>query len=75
MPLDPDTFPGYYFRGERLKETCTRALSHPAVSTVIPGMRRPEHVDENCAVPDAPTLTSQELQTLKTHAWPRNFYE
>lgn len=50
-------------------------LSHPAVSTVIPGMRRPEHVDENCAVPDAPTLTSQELQTLKTHAWPRNFYE
>ncbi|MFQ5802785.1 MAG: aldo/keto reductase [Candidatus Methylomirabilales bacterium] len=50
-------------------------LSHPAVSTVIPGMRRPEHVDENCAVPEAPTLTSDELTTLKSHAWPRNFYE
>lgn len=50
-------------------------LSHPAVSTVIPGMRRPEHVDENCAVPDAPPLTAEELEALKTHAWPRNFYE
>ena len=95
--LDPDTFPGSYFRGARLKETCTRAerlkillregvetlpklalkfcLSHPAVSTVIPGMRRPEHVDENCAASDAPPLTSEELETLKTHAWARNFYE
>lgn len=50
-------------------------LSHPTVSTVIPGMRRPEHVDENCTVPDAPTLTPEELEALKTHAWPRNFYE
>lgn len=97
MQLDPDTFQGYYFRGDRLKETCTRAaglkaflrdgvetlpklaikfcLSHPAVSTVIPGMRRPEHVDENCAVPDAPPLTPEELEALKSHAWPRNFYE
>ncbi|MFQ5989333.1 MAG: aldo/keto reductase [Candidatus Methylomirabilales bacterium] len=97
MQLDPDTFQGYYFRGERLKETCARAeqlktflrdgmetlpkfaikfcLSHPAVSTVIPGMRRPEHVDENCAVPDAPPLGPEELKALKSHAWPRNFYE
>lgn len=97
MPLDPDTFQGSYFRGERLKETYARAerlkvllrdgvetlpklalkfcLSHPAVSTVIPGMRRPEHVEENCVVSDAPPLTSEELEALKTHAWPRNFYE
>ncbi len=97
MYFDPDTFQGYYFRGERLQETCTRAarltaflrdgvetipkmalkfcLSHPAVSTVIPGMRRPAHVEENCTVPDAPTLTPEELEGLKAHAWPRNFYQ
>ncbi len=97
MPLDPDTFQGYYFRGERLKETCTRVdelkaflrdgvetlpklalkfcLSPPAVSTVIPGMRRPLHVEANCAVPDAPALTPEELESLRAHAWPRNFYQ
>lgn len=50
-------------------------LSHPAVSTVIPGMRRPEHVDENCAVPAAPALTPEEINALRTYAWARNFYE
>ncbi|MCZ6550839.1 MAG: aldo/keto reductase [candidate division NC10 bacterium] len=50
-------------------------LSHPVVSTVIPGMRRPAHVEENCTVPDAPTLTPEELEELKAHAWPRNFYQ
>jgi aryl-alcohol dehydrogenase-like predicted oxidoreductase len=45
------------------------------VSTVIPGMRRPAHVEENCTVPDAPTLTPEELEELKAHAWPRNFYQ
>ncbi len=49
-------------------------LSHPAVSTVIPGMRTPEHVEANCAVSDGHLLTTQELARLKTHAWPRNFY-
>ena len=54
-------------------------LAHPAVSTVIPGMRRPAHVDANCAV-SAPvgvngkTLTPQELSALREHAWQRNFY-
>ncbi|MFQ5848830.1 MAG: aldo/keto reductase [Candidatus Methylomirabilales bacterium] len=97
MSLDPDTFQGYYFRGERLQQTCTRAerlrpflrdgvetlprlalkfcLSHPAVSTVIPGMRRPAHVDDNCAVSDAPALTREEREGLTAHAWPRNFYQ
>jgi len=49
-------------------------LSHPAVSTVIPGMRRPEHVEENCAASDGLPLGPEELKQIRTHAWPRNFY-
>jgi aryl-alcohol dehydrogenase-like predicted oxidoreductase len=50
-------------------------LSHPAVSTVIPGMRRPEHVDENCSVSDGKILSDEEKRALKGHAWARNFYD
>ncbi|MBI4209239.1 MAG: aldo/keto reductase [Deltaproteobacteria bacterium] len=49
-------------------------LSHPAVSTVIPGMRRPEHVRPNTRVSDLSPLPSEVLEELKNHAWPRNFY-
>lgn len=49
-------------------------LSHPAVSCVIPGMRRPEHVEENVTVSDGKGLPSAELERLRAHAWPRNFY-
>lgn len=48
--------------------------SHPAVSTVIPGMRGASHVEENLAVADEPVLDAQTLAALKPHAWPRNFY-
>jgi aryl-alcohol dehydrogenase-like predicted oxidoreductase len=44
-------------------------LSHPAVSTVIPGMRRVEHVEANCAVSDGILLSPEELEALKAHAW------
>jgi aryl-alcohol dehydrogenase-like predicted oxidoreductase len=50
-------------------------LSHHEVSTVIQGMRRPEHVVENCAVSDGVPLKPEELKALRAHAWPRNFYE
>lgn len=49
-------------------------LSHPAVSTVIPGMRTRNHVEENLMASDGKCLHSEELQKLKKHAWPRNFY-
>ena len=49
-------------------------LSHPAVSTVIPGMRRSAHVEENCAVSDGIPLHASELRQLHAHVWPRNFY-
>lgn len=49
-------------------------LAHPAVSTVIPGMRRPEHVEQNVAASDAPPLPPEHIEELTAHAWPRNFY-
>ncbi|HBF12667.1 MAG TPA: aldo/keto reductase [Deltaproteobacteria bacterium] len=49
-------------------------LSHPAVSTVIPGMRRILHVEQNCAVSNGVLYSRDELAEIKKHAWPRNFY-
>ncbi len=44
-------------------------LSHPAVSAVIPGMRRMTHVEANCAVSDGKLLSAEELEALKAHAF------
>jgi aryl-alcohol dehydrogenase-like predicted oxidoreductase len=49
-------------------------LSHPAVSTVIPGMRSPGRVEQNVAVSDGKPLPPEDLEKLRAHAWPRNFY-
>jgi aryl-alcohol dehydrogenase-like predicted oxidoreductase len=49
-------------------------LSTPAVSAVIPGMRRRRHVEVNCAVSDKGPLAPEVLEILKQHQWPRNFY-
>lgn len=50
------------------------ALAHPAVSTVIAGMRKVKHVELNAAVPDQKPLEPRTLEALKAHAWNRNFY-
>ncbi len=44
-------------------------LSHPAVSTVIPGMRRVANVEANCAVSDSKLLSPADLEALKAHAF------
>ena len=49
-------------------------LSHPAVSTVIPGMRRVATVEANTSVSDGRPLSASLLEALKLHAWRRNFY-
>ncbi len=59
-----------------LTESALRfCLAHPAVSTVIVGMRTAEHVDENCSVSDGRYLPPDDLAALRSHAWPHNFYE
>jgi aryl-alcohol dehydrogenase-like predicted oxidoreductase len=50
-------------------------LSHDAVSSVIPGMRRVGSVEANAAVGDGRRLSPPLLEALKGHAWPRNFWE
>jgi aryl-alcohol dehydrogenase-like predicted oxidoreductase len=46
-------------------------LQHPAVSTVIPGMRKLRHVEQNLAVSDGRRLPVEVLAALRTHRWDR----
>ena len=60
---------------ERLPEVALRyVLSHPAISTVIPGMRSVRNVERNMAVADGEGLSTEQVQKLKSHRWVRNFY-
>jgi aryl-alcohol dehydrogenase-like predicted oxidoreductase len=48
-------------------------LHHPAVTTVIPGMRTPRHVTANIAASDAEPLAAQLLAELRRHQWEREW--
>jgi len=67
MPLVPD--------GMDLPEVALRfILEHPAVSTTIPGMRRPRHVERNLATSDSVArapLPPRLYEALRTHRWDR----
>jgi aryl-alcohol dehydrogenase-like predicted oxidoreductase len=61
---------------ERLSEMALRyCLSHPAVSTVIPGMRSLRNVDANVNAAELGPLSAEQLEILRQHRWLRNFYE
>jgi aryl-alcohol dehydrogenase-like predicted oxidoreductase len=61
---------------ERLPEIALRyCLSHPAVSTIIPGMRSVRNVDANVRTVELGPLSSAELEVLGRHRWVRNFYQ
>ena len=49
-------------------------LSRPEVSTVIPGMRKAQHVEANARASSAGLLSPHVLQVLARHQWRRNFY-
>jgi aryl-alcohol dehydrogenase-like predicted oxidoreductase len=58
--------------GMSLPEMALRfVLSHPAVSTVIVGMRKLQHVEGNIGLSDKGPLSPELLQKLKTHRWDR----
>ena len=46
-------------------------LEHQAISTTIPGMRRPAHVERNLAASDGVRLPPRLAEALKTHRWER----
>ncbi|MBI3786694.1 MAG: aldo/keto reductase, partial [Ignavibacteriales bacterium] len=50
-------------------------LHHPAVSTVIPGMRSERNVVANCSVSDGRALSQELIAKLREHRWERNFYQ
>ncbi len=59
-------------QGMSLPEMALRfILSHPVVSTTIPGMRKPEHVRQNIAASDAGPLDKALLAELGKHRWDR----
>ena len=49
-------------------------VSHPAVSTVIPGMRSLRNVEANAAAVEAGPLTESELEAAPRAPLGRNFY-
>jgi len=78
----PENLPATIERVERLKQLLPPGmslpemafrfiLSHPVVSTTIPGMRKPEHVRQNISYSDKGPLSRDLLQELRQHRWDR----
>jgi len=58
--------------GMSLPELALRFIvSHPAVTTTIPGMRRVSHVDANLGVSERGPLPAALLARLRAHRWDR----
>lgn len=49
-------------------------LAHPAVTTVIPGIRNVAQAEANCSVSDLPPLHRDLLMTLRRHNWRRGVW-
>ena len=49
-------------------------ISHPAVSSVIPGMRTVGNVERNAGASAKGPLEPATVEILKRHAWEKNFY-
>ena len=49
-------------------------LAHPAVSTVIPGMRTVAQAEANCSVSDLPAMPGSLLKKLHAHNWRRGVW-
>jgi aryl-alcohol dehydrogenase-like predicted oxidoreductase len=79
----PETLPETLARVERLEQLIPSGmdlpelalrfiLNHPGVSTVIPGMRRPAHVERNLAASDGEPLPPRLMEALRAHRWDRH---
>jgi aryl-alcohol dehydrogenase-like predicted oxidoreductase len=61
--------------GMPLAELALRfTLAHPAVSTVIPGIRTVQQAEADIAASDGTPLTSAELETLAAFEWDKDFW-
>ena len=60
---------------DELPETALRfVLAHPAVSTVIVGMRSVRNVERNAALADGRGLPDDQVRKLHAHRWDKNWY-
>lgn len=60
--------------GMTLPELALRfVLANPDVATVIPGMRRPRHVEANLGVSEGQPLSPALLDRLRRHRWKRDY--
>ena len=60
---------------DRLPEIALRfVLSHPAVTTVIAGMRSLRNVEANAAAVELGPLSAGELEILRSHGWDRGTF-
>jgi len=58
--------------GMSLPELAMRfVLANPLVGTTIPGMRKPEHVEQNTALSEGTGLSAKLIQALRAHRWDR----
>lgn len=49
-------------------------LSFDEVTSIIPGMRKLNHVKQNTQLSDKGGLSAELIESLKSHIWNRNFY-
>jgi aryl-alcohol dehydrogenase-like predicted oxidoreductase len=60
---------------DELAEAALRfCVTHPAVSTAIPGMRSVRNVERNLAAVERGPLSAEQLDAVRPHRWERNFY-
>ena len=80
-----DKLPAILDRVDRLREDIPPGMTMPElalrfilenrdVSTIIPGMRRPRHVDVNLGVSDGRPLPPDLQQQLRRHRWSRSYF-
>jgi aryl-alcohol dehydrogenase-like predicted oxidoreductase len=65
LGISIDELPGYALRF---------ALAPDAVSVVIPGMRRVDHVESNVAASEAGPLSAEQIEILRAHRWLHQWY-
>jgi aryl-alcohol dehydrogenase-like predicted oxidoreductase len=82
--FQPERLPATVERVERLRAVLPAEMSlpelalrfvlhHPAVTTTIPGMRRPAHVRANLAASDGRALPAELIAALRSHRWRRDW--
>ena len=61
--------------GYSIREAAARfALDHPAVSTVITGMRNEEQAEQNCKISDLDPLPIEIVEVLRKFNWQKGFW-